>query len=265
VKDAFLSSMIAAALGHGAAFGLVLAMPAPSRAPRTTNVALEIVAERAPLPPALEPRPAEPTPPPEPPEPPLPRHPREVTVERAPTEAARQNLPPPDATPDEPPPTDAPPAPDDATPQLPAFGVTMDSLVSQNAGLAAPVGGSRYGAIGGRRGQGSARAGAGMPARAAVAPTPLPSGLRVLPEIVGRVEPVYPAQAREEEIEGRVHLRLFVDRVGRVTRAEIVRGLGHGLDQAAIAAARRLRFRPGTIGGVAAPMEIPFSFAFLLE
>lgn len=58
--------------------------------------------------------------------------------------------------------------------------------------------------------------------------------------------PPYTDAARRAHIEGRVRLELTVDEHGEVTSARVLQGLGFGLDEAALAAARRLRFSPAT-------------------
>ena len=54
----------------------------------------------------------------------------------------------------------------------------------------------------------------------------------------------YPTAARRDKVEGPVKVKLLVDDRGRVTRANLVTRLGHGLDQRALVLARKLEFRP---------------------
>lgn len=56
--------------------------------------------------------------------------------------------------------------------------------------------------------------------------------------------PVYPETARKAGRQGTVVLRLIIDREGRVTDVEVIGGLPFGLTQAAVEAARNLRFKP---------------------
>lgn len=55
----------------------------------------------------------------------------------------------------------------------------------------------------------------------------------------------YPAEAKEKGIKGTVVLYAFVNENGDVTKTEIVKGLGHGLDDAAEIAVYYTRFKPG--------------------
>jgi protein TonB len=62
------------------------------------------------------------------------------------------------------------------------------------------------------------------------------------PRPLGIVRPAYTEEARRARVEGRVRLELEVDEQGVVKNARVLEGLGHGLDEAALAAARNLRF-----------------------
>ena len=48
-------------------------------------------------------------------------------------------------------------------------------------------------------------------------------------------EPPYTTDAREREIEGQLVLRINIDERGRISDVKLVKGLGYGLDEAAIA------------------------------
>jgi TonB family protein len=71
------------------------------------------------------------------------------------------------------------------------------------------------------------------------------------PELVesSRVDPIYPEAAQRAGLEGLVVLRATIDERGRVGDLEVLRGLGLGLDEAAVAAVRHWRFRPATRAG----------------
>jgi periplasmic protein TonB len=63
---------------------------------------------------------------------------------------------------------------------------------------------------------------------------------------LGTFNPPYTDDARSAEIEGRVKLKLSVDAQGNVTDVQVLSGLGHGLDESAIATARRMKFTPAS-------------------
>lgn len=54
----------------------------------------------------------------------------------------------------------------------------------------------------------------------------------------------YTAEAARGRVSGDVHLVLVVDPLGHVGQVTVRRGLGHGLDEIAVAQARKIRFRP---------------------
>jgi protein TonB len=83
------------------------------------------------------------------------------------------------------------------------------------------------------------------------------------PKPQGFSQPVYTDDARSAEVEGRVKVKLTVDAQGNVTDAQILAGLGHGLDESSIATARRIKFTPGTACGkpVGSSFVITFRFA----
>ena len=84
------------------------------------------------------------------------------------------------------------------------------------------------------------------------APPPPPEGPRVKfipyddpPQPLSNIRPVYPEIAQEAGIEGTVVVQVFVDKKGRVKDTVILKGIPNtGLDEAAISAIRKTRFRP---------------------
>ena len=63
-------------------------------------------------------------------------------------------------------------------------------------------------------------------------------------------KPAYPAEAKKDHITGQVQVKVFVDETGKVTSAEIMSGPG-ALQAAALEAAKRARFQPHIVNGVA--------------
>jgi protein TonB len=92
----------------------------------------------------------------------------------------------------------------------------------------------------------------------APAPTP-PATIRVFspPEILTRVEPVYPPGALRAGIEGTVILEMTIDERGRPIDIQVLRPQPFGLTQAAVDAARQWRFEPCTSDG--RPVRVQFT------
>jgi TonB family protein len=68
-------------------------------------------------------------------------------------------------------------------------------------------------------------------------------------EILDKPRPVYPEEARRARVQGAVAVRVVFSAAGSVRVVGVVRGLGHGLDEAASDAAARIRFRPAMRNG----------------
>jgi TonB family protein len=63
-------------------------------------------------------------------------------------------------------------------------------------------------------------------------------------EITFKPNPIYTDEARSLKLEGEVLLEVMFGANGSLHVNRVVRGLGHGLDEAAIAAANKMRFKP---------------------
>jgi periplasmic protein TonB len=76
------------------------------------------------------------------------------------------------------------------------------------------------------------------------------------------VAPKYTMEARQAEIEGVVRVQVTVDESGHVIAARVVGGLGYGLDESALAAAKATTFEPATQCGkaVVGTTILPFRF-----
>jgi len=83
-------------------------------------------------------------------------------------------------------------------------------------------------------------------------------------DYVGRPPvPTYPRASQRMREEGRVVVRVLIDVQGNVQRASIQRSSGFDrLDEEAIKAAQRARFKPYTENGVPYPAmaDLPFDF-----
>jgi TonB family protein len=68
-------------------------------------------------------------------------------------------------------------------------------------------------------------------------------------EILAKPNPVYTAEARQKRIEGEVLLEVDFGANGQLQVRRVVRGLGYGLDDAAVHAAERIRYKPAQQDG----------------
>ena len=85
-------------------------------------------------------------------------------------------------------------------------------------------------------------------------------------EITYKPNPVYTQEARDLKLEGEVLLEVNFSANGTLHVNRVVRGLGHGLDEAAIAAANKIRFKPalrfGTPVDSTAVVHVSFQMAY---
>jgi TonB family protein len=68
-------------------------------------------------------------------------------------------------------------------------------------------------------------------------------------EILYKPKPVYTEEARKLNIEGEVLLEVVFGANGDLHVNRVVRGLGHGLDEAAVGAANKIKFKPAQRNG----------------
>jgi periplasmic protein TonB len=187
----------------------------------------------------------------EPPKPPEPKaRERRAAAAPKPTEA-----PPPDAAP--PPPAAAPLA------DMPDFGVSLTGGVD-GTGFAMPVGN-------GTRPQTktppNATKAAPKQLGAAAAPA-LADGCdepAAKPKPKNVPQPGYTDAARAAAVEGKVRVQLTVDETGRVVSVKLLQGLGYGLDEAALAAAKQAEFEPAMRCGKPSSATFNISMRFSLS
>jgi TonB family protein len=83
-------------------------------------------------------------------------------------------------------------------------------------------------------------------------------------EILYKPKPTYSAEARNMRVEGQVSLEVVFQASGSVKVVRVIRGLGHGLDEAAQQAALQVRFKPAKRAGVAVDQSATISITFEL-
>ncbi|MFZ1157267.1 MAG: energy transducer TonB [Candidatus Sulfotelmatobacter sp.] len=85
-------------------------------------------------------------------------------------------------------------------------------------------------------------------------------------EITYKPNPAYTDEARNLKLQGEVLLEVMFGANGSLHVNRVVRGLGHGLDETAIAAANKMRFKPAMRAGLAvdstAVVHVVFQMAY---
>ncbi len=191
---------------------------------------------------------------PKPPEPPKP-------IE-APKEMLQRPLAPPKAAPPvAPPPPDPIAAAHPALAAMPDFGISLSGNgVAGPGGIAVPMGQPRP--VSDAVAHKERTFGSAAERPAAAADDCAEELVKAKPQ--GFVQPTYTDDARSAGIEGRVRVQVTIDASGAVTGAQVVSGLGHGLDESAIAAAKRMSFNAATRCGKAVQSSFVVSMRFVL-
>jgi len=163
-----------------------------------------------------------------------------------------------------PPKIDAPPPPNDTPPPEPTkpvplvVGVTLSSTTSAG-GFAAPVGNTLYG-------KSADKAVNPDEVKPYAAPKYVPpGGADTDPVLDKEIKIPYPEEAKKSGIEGTVRLKITVDLSGAVTDATVISGPGYGLNEAALDAVRRFRFRPAMKNGEAVGTTLVYNYTFELD
>ncbi len=90
-------------------------------------------------------------------------------------------------------------------------------------------------------------------------------GITQQPKLIHSEEPEYSEDARKARYQGTVLLSIQIDASGHVSNIRVLRGLGLGLDEKAMAAVEKWIFRPALARGrpVAAPAQVVVTFHLL--
>jgi len=85
-------------------------------------------------------------------------------------------------------------------------------------------------------------------------------------EIVSKPNPIYTQEARDLKLEGEVLLEVVFTAAGQLRVVRVERGLGHGLDEAAVRAAQQMRYKPALRDGQpydsVATLHVRFQLAY---
>ena len=76
---------------------------------------------------------------------------------------------------------------------------------------------------------------------------------------------VYPEIAKRAGVEGKVYILAFVDESGNVTKAQVLKGIGAGCDEAALDAVMKTKFKPGKQRGVPVKVQVSIPIIFKLQ
>jgi protein TonB len=215
--------LLAMGLHAGLSYGATH-MPPPRKIVR-----VEMAVTRTEKPPPPEEKPPEPKPEPEKPRP------------RPERKVALKTPPPPNQPP--PPNSDLPPSDKPQKPVPIVTGISLGSTVSSGVGMSVRVGNTLYGDVNKEE----------YVAPAEVQPyvyTPVKTyEITEEPEVLSEVKAEMPEEAKRAGVQGTVILRVEVQKDGAVRKVRVVKGLGYGLDEAALEAMKKFKFKPAKVNG----------------
>jgi TonB family protein len=85
-----------------------------------------------------------------------------------------------------------------------------------------------------------------------------------MPSVLSEVRPIYPKEAREKQLQGKVALDVLIDEKGLVRQVKVIEGL-ENFQGSAITAMKNYKFRPAKVDGKAVAVRIRYSINFQLE
>ncbi|MCG6913225.1 energy transducer TonB [bacterium BMS3Abin03] len=91
-----------------------------------------------------------------------------------------------------------------------------------------------------------------------------------MPEPIGGIKGIqdkiiYPEIAKRAGVEGKVYILAFVDKTGTVTKAQVIKGIGAGCDEAALDAVLKTKFKPGKQRGKPVNVQVSIPIIFKLQ
>ena len=104
----------------------------------------------------------------------------------------------------------------------------------------------------------------GESAAAAPPPPPAPDPNKVPIHIISTPRPEYTDAARRSNVSGRIRMLVLCTATGRVTHTRILRGLGYGLNENAVKAARAIQFSPALENGKPISSVVVIEYGFTL-
>jgi protein TonB len=91
-----------------------------------------------------------------------------------------------------------------------------------------------------------------------------------MPSPIGGIKAIqekifYPEIAKRAGVEGKVYILAFVNEQGEVTKAQVIKGIGAGCDEAALNAVLKTRFTPGKQRGKPVKVQVSIPIIFKLK
>ena len=92
-----------------------------------------------------------------------------------------------------------------------------------------------------------------------------PGGIQALKKFISS-NLIYPQEAKEAGIEGRVFVSFIIEKDGSLSSIQLLRGIGYGCDEEAMAVVKKMpKWKPATQRGKPVRMRYQLPFVFKLE
>jgi protein TonB len=93
---------------------------------------------------------------------------------------------------------------------------------------------------------------------------------QVMPAPIGGMESiykhiVYPEVAKKAGVSGKVYVLVYINEKGNVDQVKVVRGIGAGCDEAAMAGVKSVKFTPGKNDGNAIKVKLSLAIVFKMD
>ncbi|MBN2361526.1 MAG: TonB family protein [Deltaproteobacteria bacterium] len=165
--------------------------------------------------------------------------------------------------PETPPPNQPPPSEKPSKPIPIVTGISLNSTVSGSGGVAVRVGNTLYGDVNKEKFVPSSDVKPYVPAPA-FAPVKTHE-ITEEPEILKEIKAPMPEAAKRAGVQGTVVLKVEVKKDGTVRNVTVVKGIGYGLDEAAVEAMKKFLFKPAKVNGKPVDYTISrFNYVFEL-
>lgn len=89
----------------------------------------------------------------------------------------------------------------------------------------------------------------------------MPSPVGGIKAIYSEVE--YPSLAKSAGVQGKVYILAFISETGDVDDVKVIKGIGGGCDEAAVAAVKGAKFNPGKKEGT--PVKVKYSLPIVFK
>jgi len=92
-----------------------------------------------------------------------------------------------------------------------------------------------------------------------------PGGMKALGKFVDGKNHNYPAEARKNNVEGKVVVKFIIHEDGTCSDFQVIKGIGYGCDEAAVEAFKKMpKWKPGQVNGKPVKMWAQMAYQYRL-